>query len=168
MSVVRRRPQTLKIEATMKLAEALALRKDIQTRISQLETRLRSNVRIQEGDQPMEAPEKLFEELDRCLKELKTLIYRINLTNMRTIVEQRPLTEWMAERDVLKMRLSTLRSVFGKISEPVDRFSRTEIKQVNTIDAKALLHDIDTRSKELRELDIRIQAANFTTELLDN
>ena len=34
----------------MKLAEALSIRKDLQTRVEQLKSRLLNNVRIQEGE----------------------------------------------------------------------------------------------------------------------
>ena len=38
----------------MKLAEALILRKDIQQRLSMLDSRLSAAARVQEGDQPVE------------------------------------------------------------------------------------------------------------------
>lgn len=41
----------------MKLAEALSVRKDLQNKIDQLEDRLKSIVKIQEGDEPDEAAE---------------------------------------------------------------------------------------------------------------
>ena len=44
----------------MKLAEALSIRKDLQTRISDLTTRLVNNVKIQEGDEPAEDPKDLL------------------------------------------------------------------------------------------------------------
>ena len=46
----------------MKLSEALSLRKDLLTRISQLEGRLQNNVTVQEGEEPAEKPEELFAE----------------------------------------------------------------------------------------------------------
>jgi hypothetical protein len=40
----------------MKIAEALALRSDLQKRLEQLKQRLVRNARIQEGDAPEEDP----------------------------------------------------------------------------------------------------------------
>ena len=40
----------------MKLAEALSIRKDLQKRIQQLEQRIKSNVKVQEDDEPLETP----------------------------------------------------------------------------------------------------------------
>ena len=70
----------------MKLAEALILRKDIQSRLNILERRLYNAARVQEGDRPFEEPEVLLNELDVLTAELEDLITRINLTNSRTLV----------------------------------------------------------------------------------
>ena len=151
----------------MKLAEALAIRKDKQKKIEQLKSRVLNNVRIQEGDTPSENPKELMSEMDACLNDLFTLIFKINKTNMNTVSDGRTITEMMAERDVLSMRVSSLRDIFNKASESQDRYSRSEIKMVTTIDIKPLGKRIDELSKQLRELDMKIQALNFTTELID-
>ncbi|MBM6991908.1 MAG: DIP1984 family protein [Prevotella sp.] len=149
----------------MKLAEALAIRKDVQKKIEQLRSRLVNNVRVQEGDEPNENPQELMQELNGCLTQLQRLIFQINCTNMHTESEGKTLTQLMAERDVLSLRIAALRDVFNRASESQERYSRSEIKVVTTIDVKALGRDIDAWSKQLRELDIRIQGLNFATEL---
>ncbi len=53
-------------ERDMKIAEALALRADLQRRLEQLKQRLVKNVRVQEGDQPAESPDELQTEFERC------------------------------------------------------------------------------------------------------
>ena len=150
----------------MKLAEALSIRKDLQTRISQLSTRLLSNVRIQEGDEPAEDPKDLLKELDSCLKQLEEYIYRINVTNLRTMSGEKSLTQLLAERDVLTKRVSVLQEVFEQASSSSERYSRSEIKYVTTVDVKALRKQIDKLSAQLRQLDIEIQSINFSTELI--
>lgn len=150
----------------MKLAEALSIRKDLQTRISQLSARLASNVRVQEGDEPAEDPKELFKELDSCLKQLEEYIYRINLTNMRTMSGEKTLTQLMAERDVLTKRVEVMQNVFSQASSTNERYSRSEIKFVTTIDIKALRKQIDKLSSQLRQLDIEIQSINFSTDLI--
>ena len=150
----------------MKLAEALSIRKDLQTRISQLSARLASNVKVQEGDEPAEDPKELFKELDSCLKQLEEYIYRINLTNMRTMSGEKTLTQLMAERDVLTKRVEVMQNVFSQASSTNERYSRSEIKFVTTIDIKALRKQIDKLSSQLRQLDIEIQSINFSTDLI--
>ncbi|KXB39984.1 hypothetical protein HMPREF1870_01809 [Bacteroidales bacterium KA00344] len=151
----------------MILAEALAIRKDLQKKIEQLRSRLLNNVRIQEGDEPSENPTELLKELDSSLTRLQRLIFQINKTNMNTVSEGKTLTELMSEKDVLTLRIAALREVFNKASESQDRYSRSEIKMTTTIDVKALGRQIDEWAKQLRQLDIKIQSLNFSTELAD-
>ena len=151
----------------MKLAEALSIRKELQTRISQLSSRLMNNVKIQEGDEPAEDPKDLFKELDSCLKQLEEYIYRINLTNLHTVSGKKSLTQLLAERDVLTKRVSVMQEVFNQASSSSsERYSRSEIKYVTTVDVKALRKQIDKLSAQLRQLDIEIQSLSFSTELI--
>ena len=150
----------------MKLAEALSIRKDLQTRVEQLKTRLLNNVRVQEGEEPAEDPKELLKELDSCLKQLEVLIYRINVTNMNTNSGKNTLTQLMAERDVLTKRVQVLREVFNQASSSSERYSRSEIKFVTTVDVRSMGKPPDKLSSELRTLDVEIQSINFATELM--
>ena len=58
----------------MKLAEALALRADLQKRAAQLQTRLNNNAKVQEGERPAEDPQGLLAELDTVMEELEALL----------------------------------------------------------------------------------------------
>lgn len=151
----------------MKLAEALSIRKDLQKRIQQIGKRLEDNVKIQEGDEPAENPKELMKELDECLKQLENLIWRINLTNVQTVNEAgKTVTQLMAEKDVLSLRLSALRGTFDRASSQHDRYSRSEIKMITVVDVKQLGKQIDEYSAALRKLDMEIQTLNFQTELV--
>ena len=149
----------------MKLAEALNQRADLQKRIAQLRERLSNNVKVQEGDQPAEKPEELFKELEGSLKQLKDLIVSINRTNQVSVWEGKTLTELIAEKDILSMHIATLRATLDAANVRSDRYSRNEIKFVRTIDVNALQKRVDDLSKELRELDSKLQQANWMTDL---
>ena len=49
----------------------------------------------------------------------------------------------------------------------MNRYSATEIRYVATIDVKSMHRRADTAAKHYRELDIRIQQANWSTELIE-
>lgn len=149
----------------MKLAEALNQRADLQKRIAQLKERLNNNVKVQEGDSPAEDPKDLFAELDDAIHQLKETVFRINRTNLETVVEGRSLTDIIAEKDTLSLKISTLREVLENANVRSDRFSRNEIKFVRTIDVAKLQKQIDDLSKQLRELDVKLQQANWSTDL---
>jgi hypothetical protein len=149
----------------MKLAEALSIRADLQKKISQLKERLKSNVKIQEGDVPAEDPKELFKELEDNLVQLENLIYRINLTNTETVYKGSTLTKLIATKDVLSLRVSLMREVLNHTAEREERYGRLEIKYIRTVDVSELRKSVDSYSKQLREVDLEIQNLNWITEL---
>ena len=92
---------------------------------------------------------------------------QINLTNSRTAVEGETITELLARRDCLKKRLQYMRSFLDTASSRVDRYSKTEIRIVSTVDVSALQKQVDAESKRLRETDEKLQELNWTTELME-
>lgn len=149
----------------MKLAEALQERADLNRRIEQLRARLVNNALVQEGESPAESPEELLKELDECIARLEELMTRINLTNCRTVVDGKTLTELIAEKDALTLKISSYRGLIDAASRAVPRATRSEIKIMSAVDVKALQKKTDEMSKQLRILDNTIQQTNWTTEL---
>ena len=149
----------------MKLAEALCVRADLQNKIAQLEQRLRSVAKIQEGDVPEESPEDLFAELHQAAAQLEGFIYRINRTNLHTVRDGETITSMIARKDVLTLEINSLRNVLKAAAEPEHRYSRGEIKYVKTLDTVKLRKKIDSLSSELRKTDLKIQETNWTVEL---
>ena len=146
----------------MKLATALSERSDIQKRLSELQERLNNNAKVQDGETTAEDPKELLKELDSLTEQLETLIYKINLT----MIDGTELTLLLAKRDVLKQKIVMLRNFLNTASAKVDRYSRTEIKILSSVDVTKLQKQIDVLSKEYRTIDEKIQGANWTTELL--
>ena len=141
----------------MRLAEALAERKALDARLSSIEGRLRANARIQEGDAVSEDPERLFALLDSTAEELRTLMVRIARTNRETVVDGRPLADWIAERDVSVRRFNILSGI--------ERRSADDVRVVPVIDVVARKHEADALAARIRGIDARIQATNWATEL---
>ena len=151
----------------MKIAEALSLRKDLETRISKIKDRLENVVRVQEGDKPAEEPQELMDELENCLNQLELLIYNINITNMRIVTDDgRNMTKLLAERDILKKRIDILRNTFNEATNSGSRY-RNEIRYVTIIKVKPLRQELDKFSQQYRQLDMKIQELNFTNDLIE-
>lgn len=150
----------------MKLAEALSRRAQLTESIGQLKTRLKDCMKIQEGDDPVELPEDVIAELDKQLSELQNLIYRINMTNSITEVDGKNITLMLAERDKLSLKTNILGDALRHLTEREDRYNRNEIKYVRCVDVKDFRHLYDRNAAALRELDLRIQALGWTTELI--
>lgn len=152
----------------MKLAEALILRADRQQRVAQLRERLSVCAKVQEGEEPPENPQELLAEMHRTIDDLTGLIQRINRTNIQTALDEgRTLTDALAERDMLALRRSVLASVINATKVQVNRYSRSEVRYVRTVDVGALQKQMDDLARQHRELDAQIQAMNWATDLID-
>lgn len=150
----------------MKLAEALQIRADLQKRIAQMQMRLNNNATVQQGTLPAENPVDLLAETDRMFKQLEELITRINLTNSRVDHDGVTLTALIAKRDCLKQHIGLLRDFINNASQLARRHSLSEILVVSTVDVAEQQRQVDRLSKELRELDTKIQSLNWTIDLL--
>lgn len=150
----------------MKLGEALATRAELQSRLGQVRDRLRVSALIQEGDEPPEDPAPLLAELDQIAAELERLISDINRTNATTrLPSGATLTQALARRDVLGLKHSALKAVADATAQQQGRYSRSEIRLVRTFDVADVRKRVDLLAREQRELDVEIQAANWTVEL---
>ncbi len=149
----------------MKLAEALQERADIQKRLSQLRGRLLNNAKVQEGEKPVEEPMQLLQEMDGMVKRLEELILRINMTNAQTSDNGETLTALLAKRECLQKKVYLMRDFLDRASELVERSSYMEIKVKSTISVPEKRKELDILSKELRNVDSRIQQLNWLTDL---
>lgn len=151
----------------MKLAESLQERADLNRNISQLKTRLINNALVQEGEKTPEDPEELKKELDQSISRLEYLISRINITNARTLVGQETLTEVIAKKDALSLKISAYKDITYAASQIPGRARNTEIKIKSSIQVSSWQKTIDKMSKELRQLDNKLQETNWSTELIE-
>ena len=151
----------------MKLAEALQERADLNRRIEQLRARIQTNALVQEGEKPAEDPQKLIRELEECLGRLEHLMACINLTNCRSTVNGKTLTELIARKDALRLRQSAYRDIVYAASQTTGRARGTEIRILPTVSVAELQRRADELARELRLLDNSIQQANWSIELLE-
>lgn len=151
----------------MKLAEALQERADLNRRIDELRRRLGNSILVQEGEDPAEDPAALLAELDGALARLETLMAQINLTNCRTRADGLTLTELIARKDALQLRLSAYRDLVYTAGQSTSRARGTEIKVKAVLKASELQKQADAMAKELRRLDNLLQETNWKTKLIE-
>lgn len=152
----------------MRLAEALILRADYQKRVEQLKQRLLNNAKVQEGDTPSEDPQTLLSELRRVADEVVRLIQQINKTNAQTPFEASlTLADALAQRDMLKVQHAIYRDLAQAATIKQDRFSKSEIKFRSSVNVAEIQHQADQFAKAYRELDARIQEANWRTDMIE-
>ena len=153
----------------MKLAEALILRADAQKRIQQLRERLARSARIQEGDTAPENPTDLLDEATRVIADLQALVKQINRTNGQTpFDETRTLTDALADRDAISTEHSILTNLLAQAAgSGQPQYSYSPIKYFRTIDVAAVQKRADELARRFRELDSRIQALNWSVDLIE-
>ena len=150
----------------MKLAVALMRRADAQRRIEQIKGRLLRNARVQEGDEPAEDLGELQVEFRQIAGELVELIQRINRTNMAAgLNESMTIADALALRDVLRMRQGAYAELAVAAVINQTRHSRSEVRFVSAVNVADIQAQADTMAREARQLDERIQEANWLVDL---
>ena len=152
----------------MKLAEALLVRSDMQKKLAQLKGRIRSNVKVQEGDTPSEDPNELMIDASQIISELSNLIERIHRTNAiaKTDKGQSMLT-LLVERDTLELRHKLLLDAIEATQTEADRYSPREIKWNIIVSVASLQKQADDIAMKLRKINIVIQANNWQIDLIE-
>nr|WP_237462797.1 DIP1984 family protein [Leucobacter chromiireducens] len=173
----------------VKLAEALALRADTQKRIAQLRARIVANARYQEGEEPSEDAKALLAEAALAVGELEQLVRSINATNSAievalptaptrssggrrreagaTEAKTVTMTDALALRDSLRMRHAILvEAAEAAQGSGAYRQMRSELRELSALEVPTLRTQADALARELRELDARVQQANWAHELL--
>lgn len=151
----------------MKLAEALMLRADYQNKVYELKGRIQNNVKVQEGEEVTENPEELIKALQETLTNLEELVIRINRTNAQIMADDKnSLADLIAKRDTLKKRRNIYNEIIQEASFKQSRMMRTEVKFINTVNVAQLQKDMDALAKAYREVDVKLQEKNWTTDLV--
>lgn len=136
--------------------------------------RVVGNARFQEGEEPAEDAAALLVEIDSALGDYGSLIRRINRTNAASSAGlDGTLTDALGRRDALRLRYHVLSTAAdaaagaGANQYGHSRQLRSELKMLSALFVGDLRSQADQAAQELRELDVRIQKANWEIELLD-
>ncbi|HTV73003.1 MAG TPA: DIP1984 family protein [Candidatus Acidoferrales bacterium] len=152
----------------MKLGEALRLRSDNCKKIEELRLRAIASAQTQEGAVAPDAPDVLLAEIERIAAQTLKLIQKINRTNVATkLPTGQPLVDALAERDYHLDLRKPFEAVAKAASEMQQRYMRSEIRIVRTVDPAELRKKVDECSQRHRLLDVAIQEANWSTNLIE-
>ena len=149
----------------MRIAEALAMRADHQKRLEQLKDRILRNAKVQEGEKPAEDPDALIAEFESVASDLAQLIRRINLSNSTAIVQGRTMTQALAEREMLNQRQKMYRDLAQAATITQAISTKSEVRFRATVNVSSVQKKADVAAKDLRELDARVQEANWLIDL---
>jgi len=149
----------------MKLAELLIERSEMKKRIEVIANRLRRTAKIQEGDPIVIPPEKLLTKLDHLIEKHELVIRKINQINQTTMFENGlTLADAVVKRESMKQKRNIYSALFSASYSEENRYSKSEIKFVATLDVDRIMEICDDLSRDIRLLDGRIQAKNWEIE----
>ncbi len=152
----------------MKLGEALRIRSDNYKKIAEFKARAVASAQVQEGAKAPDDPQELLESIDRLSVETLVLVQRINRTNVATVLPSgQRLVDALAERDYLLGVRAPFEAVADAASGLQQRYMKSEIRVVRTVDPVALRKNADDYSRRHRVLDVDIQQANWVTDLVE-
>lgn len=150
----------------MKLAEALAERSAIRSKISTLTARLQTNCKVYEGEEPVEDPKRLLEELNILTKRYEELVESINIANAVTKASNgETLAALLARREALTNKVAALNSMLSSTDPERGYRNKEQLREVVIVDVPSLRKEADDLSKIIRETDALIQAANWSTDI---
>jgi len=158
----------------MLLGEALADRASKKKQLDQIAARAASVARYQEGEQPAENASELLDQGRRLIGELRDLARKINRTNSATELDPGfTLTDALAMRDGYAAQYRLVTAIAdagaGGVGRGIGwgRQLRSELQQVSAVQVADLRAEADQIAEARRRLDVRIQQAGWSTELLD-
>lgn len=158
----------------MLLGEALADRASKKKQLEQVAARATSVARYQEGEQPAESAEQLLDQGRRLIGVLRDLARRINRTNSATELDPGfTLTDALAMRDAYAAQYRLVTAIAdagaGGVRQGIGwgRQLRSELQQVSAVQVADLRAEADQIAEGRRRLDVRIQQAGWSTELLE-
>lgn len=152
----------------MFLGEALANRSDLQKRLGQVQSAAVNAARFVEGETPEESAAEFLAEARSLVTQLEDLVRRINRTNSFTELEDGfTIADAIARRDALAKRRGVVQAVLNAAQSGNRYRTKDDLKEVTNVDVRALRREVDDLAREYRELDVRLQAANWTAVLAE-
>jgi hypothetical protein len=156
----------------VKLGEALTEAAGIRKGLAQVRGRISAVARYQEGTEPMENATGLLDETLRLIDRLEYLTACIHRTNSAAYLDPGvTITQALTRRDALDARHNAL-STAADSATVEDRYGlgrrlHSELKTLTDLNIPDLRARADATAQERRLLDARLQALNWTTELLE-
>ena len=153
----------------MKIAEAMAERAAMRTKLNDLLLRMRSAGTYQEGQSPSEDVMALLSEWKEVRRDLTALELRINRTNARIELE---IGLTIADAIVHRNELSMLAMIHKQLADigagatTAPRWGRAELVTKTDIPVTEMRNTSDDYARLRRELDMRLQQLDWTVDLL--
>jgi hypothetical protein len=152
----------------MKLAEALMIRGQYKSDIENLRKRAIEAAKIRDGETIIEDANDMISSAEKINTKLENLIIKINRTNEATVMDDGArLSDALVKRDFFIKKNHIIKSVIESARERSRGWYDSEKTSRITVDVAMLERRSEYIVREYRELDARIQALNWATDLIE-
>jgi hypothetical protein len=159
----------------MKLAEALALKGRLNTKMTELKGRMQGSLTVEEGSTPVDSFDAVAQSYDDAARELRELDQRILLTNQTaTLVhesrEGQTLASALVDRADIGRRRAFHRAAADGARQATNtryRFRAQELRTEVLIDVEVQDAIVEELDAAWTDLDAAIQATNWATNLAE-
>jgi hypothetical protein len=152
----------------MKLGEALSLLKKEKSRLARLILLRKGNMYAEKGKKAKFDPEKLSEEINKKIEDIRKLKIRIQRTNLDTEIdgERINLAEAIIKIGDLRSKIAHLKDLFEKERESwyLSR-DKKEKEMITQLDELEVENEMEKLEIEKVQLDNKIQITNWKTVL---
>ncbi|MGL4739409.1 MAG: DIP1984 family protein [Sarcina sp.] len=150
----------------MKLAEALINRKNLEIDLNKLNRGFIAEVVTDKSYEDIGNLNKAFEKYIKLYEEHEEIINTINKVNADSYDGVTNI-ELLTKRKILINKFNSMSEIYKATRVPLRQASYmdTVIEKKLNIDKSIIKKELDKTSKELRELEVKIQSRNWTIEL---
>lgn len=152
----------------MKIGEALSELKRGEKRLTRLIELRKDNVFIEKGKKSDFDIDKLSEEINNKVEEIRTLKIKIQKTNLTTKIPNEGilLAEAIIKVNDLRAKISNLSRLFEEKRDFLFR-DKDKVEKTSQLNQAEIEKEIESLEKEKIDLDNKIQITNWETELKD-
>jgi hypothetical protein len=154
----------------MKLAEALLNRKSLLEKINNFSATIEPSLHHEDGEVQDADYNVLITEFQDAVAEYIDLVIRINLTNNATLIEFNGVKMFIMRAIALKESFTLTKNLFTNLGyrrQPKKAvYGQTTVDIIHDVPQSHIKNELNRGEKSIRELDVIIQTANWSTELL--
>jgi len=149
----------------MDINEKIAYRNEIRWKLKNIENRLTSCAKIQEGETPVECPNMIIQELKVVLAEYSEVLKTIN--KIRTIdisKDGNELSSVLAEREVISVEKDIMGNFLKALNVNYDRYNNSDTKYINTVDASVIEKRVQELNEKYQEIETKFKTTRWNVD----
>ena len=149
-------------QSPMTLGAALMAKQELDKVLLNIKDRMFANARAYTGRKPAEAVMPLLRRAESVLEEQRQLVLRINVANQSTrLGSGLAMSEMLSLRENLKTRATLIKELIKKASLEDRLFAGDQDKIEATVDLAALEQEQESLCRQVRDINLEIQQANW-------